>query len=69
MGNLYIGTDVISIKDAVKQLQKNIDELESKKIQINLQGHARTKILGIYEKKISSQQAILSWLRRVLQQN
>jgi len=66
MRKLHVGTDVIAIKDAMTQVQKNIEELSFKKQQVNLKGYAGKKILDFYEAKIASQSVTLSWLKNAL---
>ncbi len=64
MGNLNIGTDVIAIKDAVKQIRRNIRELKEKKSQVTIAGETANKILRFYDEKIAAQKVMLLWLRR-----
>lgn len=64
MSSLNIGTDVVAIKDAVRQVRHNIRDLKERKSQIQLTGEAAKKILQVYEEKISAQQILLLWLRR-----
>lgn len=66
MGSLHVGTRVIAIKDAIAQVQKNIEDLSIKKHQLNLNGYAGKQILNFYEEKIASQSATLVWLKNAL---
>lgn len=66
MGNLVVGTDIIVIKDAINQVNKNIHELHSKMIGVDSKGYAGAKIVSFYEEKIKSQQITLSWLKKAL---
>lgn len=66
MGNLNIGTDVIAVKDAVKQVRRNIRELKEKKSQIHITGEAADKIIRFYDEKLSAQKMMLLWLRKSL---
>ena len=64
MGNLNIGTDVIAIKDAVRQVERNITELQRRKDEV--QGYAASAIIKFYDEKIDAQNVALSWLLRAL---
>jgi len=64
MGNLNIGSNVIAVKDAVKQVQQNIRELREKKSQITISGESASKISSFYDEKIAAQKLLLLWLRR-----
>lgn len=66
MGNLVVGTDVIVIKDAVKQVNKNIRQLRSKMLAVDINGYAGAKIVSFYKEKIESQQITLAWLEKAL---
>ena len=66
MGNLAIGTDVVAVKDAVEQVQKNIRELRERKSQVTIRGESATKIIQLYNQKIANQKVLLLWLRRSL---
>lgn len=66
MGNLNIGTDVIAVKDAFKQVRRNIRELKEKKSQIHITGEAADKIIRVYDEKLSAQKMMLLWLRKSL---
>lgn len=64
MGNLNIGKDVVAIKDVVRQVEKNIAELQRKRDSI--QGYAAPAIIQFYDEKIAIQQVTLSWLTRAI---
>jgi len=66
MKKLHVGNEFIAIKDAMTQVQKNIDELTSKKQSVNLKSYASAKIIGFYEAKIASQLSTLAWLKKSL---
>ncbi|RYE50818.1 MAG: hypothetical protein EOP48_19180 [Sphingobacteriales bacterium] len=66
MKKLHMGTEVIAIKDAMTQVQKNIEKLTFKKESVNLNGYAGKKILAFYEEKIALQSATLIWLKKAL---
>jgi hypothetical protein len=51
MGNLSIGTNVMTIKDAVEQVQQNIRDLKDKKSQITVSGGSASKINRFYDEK------------------
>lgn len=63
MGNLHMGTDTIAIKDAIHQVQKNIEDLRTKKGLTDLHGYAGLKIISFCEEKIASQLVTLAWLK------
>ena len=66
MGNLVVGTDIIAIKDAINQVNQNIQQLHSKMAEVDINGYAGTKIASFYEEKIQGQQITLSWLKKAL---
>lgn len=66
MKKLHMGTDVIAIKDAMHRVQKNIEDLRTKKGLTDLHGYAGLKIITFYEEKIASQLVTLAWLKSAL---
>ena len=64
MSNLNMGTDQISLKDAVRRVQQNINELQQKLIDISDIEYFSEKIQRFYERKIATQKATLEWLER-----
>jgi len=66
MRNLVVGTDIIAIKDAINQVNQNIQRLHSKIAEVDINGYAGKKIASFYEEKIQSQQITLSWLKKAL---
>lgn len=66
MSNLYLGTTSIAIKHAIKQVQKNLAQLQAKQSKINPTAYAGKQIISFYEEKIVSQQITLDWLKKAL---
>lgn len=64
MGNLNIGSSVISIKDAIKNVESNIAQLQQKKN--TARGYASDAIIRFYDEKLSVQESMLSWLKSSL---
>jgi hypothetical protein len=53
---------VISLKDAVRQVHRNIQVLEEKLKGVNPKGYASKQIQSFYQSKIEVQTITLSWL-------
>jgi len=66
MGNLFMGTDAINLKDAMRQVNRNIFYLQQKLMIENVEGNLSWQLKDFYERKIESQKVILEWLERAL---
>jgi len=66
MGNLVVGTDIIAIKDAINQVNKNIQQLRSKIEATNINSCTGATMASSYEQKMQNQEITLSWLKKAL---
>jgi len=66
MGKLYIGNTSIAINHAIRQVQKNLQELQVKRARIKPTSYAGGEIISFYEEKIASQKITLDWLEKAL---
>ena len=64
MGSLFVGTDVIMLKDAIVQVDRNIEELQEKLRTTNHNMCPSEQIQNFYQEKIEAHQITLEWLRK-----
>jgi len=66
MGTLYVGTEGIVVKDAIKQVNRNIFELQEKLDSLIATNYLTSHMKGFYEAKLESQKITLGWLESAL---
>jgi len=64
MGSLYVGTDVISLRDVIFQVNRNIEEIQEKLRNANRKNCRSKQIQKFYQEKIDANRITLEWLRR-----
>ena len=63
---INIGTDQISVKDAVRQVKHNINELQRKLSEVSKSDYLSDQIQHFYQRKLDTQKTTLEWLERAL---
>ena len=66
MCTLYMGTEGIVVKDAIKMVNRNIAMFQQKLQGSISNGNSTPCIRQFYEAKIESQKATLRWLEKAL---
>jgi hypothetical protein len=62
MKNLHIGTESISVKEALVIVKRNISWLQSRIDEVDLEGHIGQQIKNFYERKLNTQKLAINWL-------
>lgn len=69
MKNLVTNSEVISIRDAIKRVSRNIEALQVKLASVSQGSYAFESIQKFYEEKIELQTITLEWLKRARENN
>ena len=69
MGNLFVGTDVIRLRDAITQVNRHIDDLQEKLRNANRDNCRSEQIQNFYQEKIETHRITLEWLRKHYQKD
>ncbi len=64
MKNLVINSEVISIRDAIKRVSRNIEALQVKLAGVSKGSYAFESIEKFYKEKIELQTITLEWLKK-----
>jgi thiazole synthase ThiGH ThiG subunit len=65
MVNIYMGDEVITVREAVRNVQKNIQQIKLK-LSPNTHGYPAEKAVNYYQAKLATQKMTLSWLKSIL---
>lgn len=64
MRNISIGTDQISVKDAIRRVRHNINDLQRKLTEVPNSAYFSNQLQCFYQRKLDTQKATLEWLER-----
>lgn len=62
MKNIYMGTESVSIKEALITVRRNIIWLQKRIDDVDLEGHIGEQLRSFYEKKLDTQKLAINWL-------
>jgi|GEM_PF-4183262 len=65
MTKIFVGTEVLRTKAAIKQLERNIAFLQFRLRQITSDRDQADQAKAFYSKKLESQRSLLGWLTKV----
>lgn len=62
MKYLHMGTESISVKEALLTVRRNILWLQKRINDVDLEGHVGQQLRSFYEKKLDMQRLAIDWL-------
>ena len=62
MKNIHMGTESISVKEALAIVERNILRLQSRIDEVDLEGHIGQQIRNFYENRLNTQKLAINWI-------